>query len=81
MVNVSHRHMQAQYLLNLPGAKERLKIFPNVDLLVADSFEEAMAGCDAVLHTASPFYMGRSLRSFIFHLQSAINFSLSVRRH
>jgi nucleoside-diphosphate-sugar epimerase len=49
---------KAQYLLALPGATERLKIFPNVDLLVDGAFEEAMAGCESVLHTASPFYMG-----------------------
>jgi cinnamoyl-CoA reductase len=48
---------KAQYLLTLPGANERLKLFANVDLLVDGAFEEAMTGCESVLHTASPFYM------------------------
>ena len=47
---------KAAFLLKLPGADERLKIFPGVDLLVDGAFDEAMAGCVACMHTASPFF-------------------------
>ena len=47
---------KAAHLLKLPGAAERLKIFPGCDLLKIGSFGNAMDGCDAVFHTASPFY-------------------------
>eukprot|EP00930_Biecheleria_cincta_P098606 TRINITY_DN90265_c0_g1_i1.p1 TRINITY_DN90265_c0_g1~~TRINITY_DN90265_c0_g1_i1.p1 ORF type:complete len:342 (+),score=63.95 TRINITY_DN90265_c0_g1_i1:178-1203(+) len=46
---------KAAYLKLLPGA-ERLRIFDGVDLLAAGAFDAAIAGCSAVLHTASPFY-------------------------
>jgi cinnamoyl-CoA reductase len=46
---------KAEFLKALPGA-ERLTIFDGVDLLTAEAFEGAMAGCEAVLHTASPFF-------------------------
>ena len=45
---------KAAFLLKLPGADERLKIFTGVDLLVDGAFDEAMAGCVACMHTASP---------------------------
>mmetsp|Transcript_42258 Transcript_42258/g.122146 ORF Transcript_42258/g.122146 Transcript_42258/m.122146 type:complete len:350 (-) Transcript_42258:65-1114(-) len=48
---------KAEYLKKLPGAAERLQIFGGVDLLQPGSFDEAISGCPAVLHTASPFYM------------------------
>lgn len=38
----------------LPGAAQRLRLF-RADLMEAGSFDEAVAGCDYVLHTASPF--------------------------
>lgn len=41
-------------LLALPGASERLQLFA-ADLLQLGSFDEAVAGCDVVIHTASPF--------------------------
>lgn len=47
---------KAEFLKLIPGASERLKIYDGVDLLSEGSFEEAMAGCDSVLHTASPFF-------------------------
>ena len=37
----------------LNGAKERLKIY-KADLMVEDSFDEAIQGVDGVYHTASP---------------------------
>jgi nucleoside-diphosphate-sugar epimerase len=42
------------HLTSLPGAAERLKLF-QADLLREGAFDEAMAGCAAVLHTASPY--------------------------
>ena len=48
---------KAAYLMNLPGASERLKVFEGVDLLSPGSFDDAIGGCETVLHTASPFYM------------------------
>lgn len=47
---------KADFLNRIPGAAERLKIFAGCDLLSAGSFDAAIRGCDAVLHTASPFY-------------------------
>ena len=58
MVHTTVRNEEkAQFLRNLPGATERLRIFPGVDLLEDGSFDDAMKGCECVLHTASPFYM------------------------
>ncbi|XP_010490060.1 PREDICTED: cinnamoyl-CoA reductase 1-like [Camelina sativa] len=42
-----------EHLLALDDAKERLKLF-KADLLDEGSFEQAIQGCDAVFHTASP---------------------------
>ncbi|CAA7047209.1 unnamed protein product [Microthlaspi erraticum] len=41
------------HLLALDGAKERLKLF-KANLLDEGSFEQAIDGCDAVIHPASP---------------------------
>jgi cinnamoyl-CoA reductase len=49
---------KGNFLMQLQHATERLRIFPGVDLLVEGAFEEAMTGCECVLHTASPFFMG-----------------------
>ena len=43
--------------MSLDGAKERLKLFEGCDLLQPGSFDSAITGCCAVLHTASPFFM------------------------
>eukprot|EP00750_Incisomonas_marina_P015893 INCI18784.1.p1 GENE.INCI18784.1~~INCI18784.1.p1 ORF type:complete len:267 (-),score=41.73 INCI18784.1:682-1482(-) len=48
------------HLEALPFAATRLKLF-EADLLVDGSFDAAVAGCDAVLHTASPFSTDSSL--------------------
>ncbi|GMH40046.1 hypothetical protein BSKO_07950 [Bryopsis sp. KO-2023] len=42
------------HLKKLPGADERLKLF-RADLLEEGSFNEAVAGCACVMHTASPY--------------------------
>ncbi|KAJ0237682.1 Epimerase domain-containing protein [Hirschfeldia incana] len=44
---------KTEHLLALEGAKERLTLF-KADLLEDCSFEQAIEGCDAVFHTASP---------------------------
>ena len=44
-----HAHLTA-----LPGADERLELVA-ADLLAPGSFDEAMTGCEFVLHTASPY--------------------------
>lgn len=48
---------KAAFLKALPGAEERLKVFGGVDLLGENAFDEAMAGCELVLQTASPFFL------------------------
>lgn len=45
---------KTQHLLKLDGAKERLHLL-KADLLQQGSFDAAVAGCDGVFHTASPF--------------------------
>lgn len=42
------------HLLSLPGAQEQLQLFA-ADLLRPGSFDEAVAGCTYVIHTASPY--------------------------
>ncbi|NTW83505.1 MAG: SDR family oxidoreductase [Chlorobiaceae bacterium] len=42
------------FLLNLPGAHERLKL-EKADLLEKGAFDKVISGCEYVLHTASPF--------------------------
>jgi hypothetical protein len=44
---------KAKFLLQLPGASDHLKLF-SADLLVDGCFDEVLAGCDGVFHTASP---------------------------
>jgi hypothetical protein len=43
-----------KHLLAMPGAAERLKLF-KADLLQPEAFDAAVAGCDVVIHTASPY--------------------------
>jgi nucleoside-diphosphate-sugar epimerase len=45
-----------KHLLAMPGAAEHLKLF-KADLLHPDAFDEAVAGCDVVIHTASPYQL------------------------
>lgn len=44
------------HITNLPHAQERLHLF-EADLLAEAAFDQAIAGCDYVLHTASPYTM------------------------
>jgi len=42
------------FLLNLPGAEERLELV-KANLLQANAYDRAVDGCDYVIHTASPY--------------------------
>jgi dihydroflavonol-4-reductase len=42
------------HLVALPGAEDRLELVA-ADLLTPDAFDEAVGGCEYVLHTASPY--------------------------
>lgn len=42
-------------MISLDGAKERLELC-KANLLEEGSFDSVVQGCDAVFHTASPFY-------------------------
>lgn len=44
---------KAKFLLELPGAKERLQLLA-ADVLKPGSFDSIFQGCDGVFHTASP---------------------------
>src|SRR5262249_28186944 len=44
------------FLRELPGAAERLELV-RADLLTAGAFDTVVAGCDFVLHTASPYVL------------------------
>ncbi|WVZ00585.1 hypothetical protein V8G54_026654 [Vigna mungo] len=48
---------KVDHLVKLDGAKERLHLF-KADLLEEGSFDSAVQGCQAVFHTASPFFIG-----------------------
>ncbi|KAK9027438.1 hypothetical protein V6N11_067274 [Hibiscus sabdariffa] len=58
-VNASVRHpndpRKTQHLLALEGAENRLKFF-KANLLEDGSFDSVVEGCEAVFHTASPFF-------------------------
>lgn len=45
-----------KHLTSLPGAVDNLKLF-KADLLAPGSFDEAVASCSVVFHTASPYAM------------------------
>ncbi len=49
---------KAAFLEKLPGADKHLRIFEGCDLLFEGCFDAAVAGCSAVVHTASPFMLG-----------------------
>jgi hypothetical protein len=45
-----------RHLLAMPGADEQLRLF-SADLMQPGSFDEAVKGCDVVIHTASPYQL------------------------
>mmetsp|Transcript_7819 Transcript_7819/g.14742 ORF Transcript_7819/g.14742 Transcript_7819/m.14742 type:complete len:359 (+) Transcript_7819:394-1470(+) len=57
-VHATTRKMEkALFLRNLDGATDaNLKIFDGCDFSVPNSFDEAIEGCYAVIHCASPFF-------------------------
>jgi len=48
---------KAAYLQKLPNAATNLTIVPGIELLTPGAFTDAFSGCDAVLHTASPYVL------------------------
>jgi dihydroflavonol-4-reductase len=51
-----HKAKDTEHLRGLPGASERLELF-EADLLTPGAFDAAALGCDAILHTASPYVL------------------------
>ena len=47
---------QAWHLVNLPYAEKRLQL-KTANLRESGSFDEAIDGCEAVIHCASPFFL------------------------
>ena len=45
------------FLKAMPGADERLKLFKVTDLMDPGAYDESIAGCEVLLHVASPFFM------------------------
>ena len=45
-----------EYLTSFPGAAERLELV-QAELLTEGSYDEAIAGCEYVIHTASPYVL------------------------
>ncbi len=45
-----------EYLTSLPRATERLELV-QAELLTKGSYDEAIAGCEYVIHTASPYVL------------------------
>jgi len=54
--NIEHKSKYSHLLKAKMNSEGVLKIF-EADLLVPGSFEEAMKGCEVVIHTASPFFI------------------------
>lgn len=47
---------KANYIKSLCPNQDKLKIFTGCDLLKDGTFDDAIKGCDVVIHTASPFF-------------------------
>ena len=48
--------LKYEYLTSLPGATDRLELI-QADLLTEGSYDNAVAGCEYVIHTASPYML------------------------
>ncbi|KAH9547630.1 hypothetical protein CY35_11G043800 [Sphagnum magellanicum] len=68
---------KAKFLLQLPGASDRLKLF-SADLLEPGSFDEAVAGCDGVFHVASPLILEAITDPQAQFIEPAVNGTLNV---
>jgi nucleoside-diphosphate-sugar epimerase len=56
-VHATTRRMEkALFLKDMPGATTNLSIFDGCDFNIPNSFDEAIDGCDSVIHCASPFF-------------------------
>ena len=62
---------KAKYLMQLPGASERLQLV-KADLLTPGSFDEVVQGCDGVFHTASPVLLSNVDPQVTYVLSSLI---------
>lgn len=67
------------FLWELSGAKERLKIM-KADLMVEESFDEAVQGVDGVFHTASPVLVPYDENIKATLIDPCINGTLNVLR-
>jgi nucleoside-diphosphate-sugar epimerase len=52
----TRRAEKAAFLKDMSGAENNLRIFAGCDFSVENSFDEAIDGCRAVIHCASPFF-------------------------
>lgn len=52
------------HLESFPNASSNLRLF-KADLLADNAFDEAIRGCEVVLHTASPVYGGSDENSYV----------------
>eukprot|EP00439_Symbiodinium_sp_Y106_P012510 s1222_g1.t2 len=57
-VRDASKHEAVAHLHALEGAADRLRLFP-ADLMTPGSFDEAVKGCKAVFHVASPLPVGK----------------------
>ena len=57
VVATTRREASAPFLRALPGASARLRVVAGCDLLKPGSFDDAIRGCEVVVHTASPFFL------------------------
>ena len=69
---------QCSYLQQLSGAGERLELVPG-DLTQPGSFDQAIAGCDYVIHAASP-YLLETKQPQLEMVDPAVNGTLDVLR-
>ena len=72
-VKAKTEHLRAMYAT----CPSRLKVFA-CDLLVPGSFDDAIKGCDVVLHTASPFFIGGADYTKEKLLQPAVDGTMNV---
>ena len=62
---------KAKFLMQLPGASERLQLV-KADLLTPGSFDEVVQGCDGIFHTASPLILANGDPQVTYFLSSLI---------
>ncbi|XP_031501758.1 tetraketide alpha-pyrone reductase 1 [Nymphaea colorata] len=70
---------KTEHLWRLEGAKERLKLV-GANLMEEGSFDEAIVGCEAVFHTASPVLAAKVIDPKAEILEPAVQGTLNVLR-